>query len=127
MDLSYLKEVNLSDNQLSSHHCKSIANLILHSQRLTVLNLRLNSITDSGGRFILAASTVSKSLESLSLSSNRLGAESFLIVVSMIDQELPLKRLDLSNNNFKNLVEFPQFKKVEDFEGFQIDLRNCWK
>ncbi|GAM17556.1 hypothetical protein SAMD00019534_007310 [Acytostelium subglobosum LB1] len=88
---------NIGDQEASA-----LANMLLKNKSLTLLNLSINEITDTGAKAIAYALKSNRTLKYLSLSNNFIGKEGLVALSEAIRVNRTLDFIDISNQLYKS-------------------------
>ena len=97
-----LKELNISNNGITSDGAKEIATAISVNTTLEKLDLSCNMLSDDGVTFISNALKNNISLQELNMSKNKITSEGAKYISEAIQVNTTLEKLDLSSNVISN-------------------------
>ena len=97
-----LKELNISNNEITGNGAKEIATAISINKTLEKLNLSCNMLSDDGVAFISDTLKNNVSLQELNMSRNGITGEGTRKITTAIQVNYTLKQLDLSINKIND-------------------------
>ena len=97
-----LKELNISENEITSNGAKEIATAIRVNTTLEKLDLSCNALSDDGAGAIIDSLQFNNSLQELNISKNKITSEGVKKIATAIRVNTTLEKLDLSCNEIAN-------------------------
>ena len=97
-----LKEINISNNRITSNGAKEIATAIRVNTTLKKLDLSCNMLSDDGAAFISEPLKNNVSLQELNISRNNITEDGAKYIAEAIQANATLEKLDLSSNVISN-------------------------
>ena len=97
-----LKELNMSNTEITSEGAKVVAEAIKVNTTLQKLHLSFNKLSDDGASFISNGLKTNKSLQELNMSKNEITSEGAKRIAEALQVTITLKQLDLSVNKISD-------------------------